>query len=77
MVYVTAIHQEGGSSHEHITSVQWRDPADGKTGQSSKAEMVDWINSKNGDASVTDAMCVQGHSGLSRRSSALSAWRQR
>ena len=54
MVYVTAIHQEGGSGHEHITSVQWRNPADGKTGESSKSEMVDWIKNKHGDARVTD-----------------------
>lgn len=54
MVYVTAIHQEGGSGHEHITSVKWRNPADSNTGQSSKAEMVDWIKNKNGDARVTD-----------------------
>lgn len=56
MVYVTAIHQEGGYGHEHITSVQWRDPADGNTGQSSKAEMVDWIKHKKGDARVTDGV---------------------
>ena len=54
MVSVTAIHQEGGCGHEHITSVRWRDPADGKTGQSSTAEMVSWIKDKNGDARVTD-----------------------
>jgi hypothetical protein len=54
MVYVTAIHLVGGSGHEHISSVQWRNPADGSTGQSSKAEMVDWIKNKSGDARVTD-----------------------
>lgn len=54
MVYVTAIHQEGGSGHEHIASVKWRDPADGNTGESSKATMVDWIKNKKGDARVTD-----------------------
>jgi hypothetical protein len=54
MVYVTAIHLEGGSGHEHIASVRWRNPADAKTGQSTKADMVDWIKNKNGDARVTD-----------------------
>jgi hypothetical protein len=54
MVYVTAIHLEGGSRHEHISDVRWRNPADGKTGESSKATMVDWIKNKKGDARVTD-----------------------
>jgi len=54
MVYVTAIHQEDGSSHEHITSVKWRNPSTGDTGQNTKAEMVDWIKNKSGDARVTD-----------------------
>ena len=54
MVYVTAIHQAGGSGHEHITSVQWRDPATSNTGENTKSEMVDWIKNKNGDARVTD-----------------------
>jgi Protein of unknown function (DUF3892) len=54
MVYVTAIHLAGGSGHEHISDVQWRNPADGNTGQSSKATMVDWIKNKAGDARVTD-----------------------
>ena len=54
MVYVTEIHLEGGSGHEHISEVKWRDPADGSTGQSSKATMVDWIKNKGGDARVTD-----------------------
>jgi hypothetical protein len=54
MVYVTEIHLEGGSEHEHIGEVKWRNPADDTTGQSSKASMVDWIKNKNGDARVTD-----------------------
>lgn len=54
MVFVTAIHQEGVSGHEHITSVKWRNPSTSNTGQSTKAEMVDWIKNKSGDARVTD-----------------------
>jgi hypothetical protein len=54
MVYITEIHLEGGSGHEHISEVKWRNPADNTTGQSSKATMVDWIKNKGGDARVTD-----------------------
>lgn len=34
MVYITAIHMVGGSQHEHISEVRWRDPQDGGTGNS-------------------------------------------
>lgn len=54
MIYITAIHLVGGSGHEHISDVQWRNPGDDTTGQSSKATMVDWIKNKSGDARVTD-----------------------
>lgn len=52
MVYITAVHMADGNGHEHIASVQWRNPADGNTGSSTKAVMVDWIDNKNGVAKV-------------------------
>lgn len=52
MVYVTAVHLIGTEDHEHIGSVRWRNPADGKTGESTRADMVTWIRDKNGDARV-------------------------
>jgi hypothetical protein len=54
MVHITAIHLVGGVGHEHIASVQWRNPIDQQTGQNSRAEMVDWIDTKHGDARVTN-----------------------
>lgn len=55
MVYITDVHMElGGSGHEHIAEVKWRNPQSGETGQSSRSTMVDWIENKNGDARVTD-----------------------
>ncbi|ACL64663.1 conserved hypothetical protein [Anaeromyxobacter dehalogenans 2CP-1] len=53
MVYITAVHMEGGERHEHIASVRWSNPADGKSDVSTRATMVDWIK-KGGDARVTD-----------------------
>jgi hypothetical protein len=44
----------GGSGHEHIAQVEWRNPADGETGRSSRAEMVDFIANKSGVAQVND-----------------------
>jgi len=55
MVYVIAVHMvSGGSGHEHIAEVQWRNPQDRATGKSSREAMVDWISNKNGDARVSD-----------------------
>lgn len=54
MVYVTAVHMDGGQGHEHISRVRWRNPADGATGENSRAEMVEWIRDKKGDARVND-----------------------
>jgi hypothetical protein len=54
MVFITHIRQAGGRGHEHITDVKWRDPADGKVGESSVPIMVAWIENKGGKAKVTD-----------------------
>lgn len=54
MVFVTAVHMEHGTSHEHIASVRWRNPDNAETGQSTREVMVDWIRNKNGVAKVTD-----------------------
>lgn len=54
MVYITAIHLEGGSRHEHIAEVKWQNPSDQSTGKNTRATMVDWIENKGGVAKVTD-----------------------
>lgn len=51
MVRVTARHMEGGYLHEHIASVRWINPDTQVTGESSRAEMVDWIR-RGGQAFV-------------------------
>ena len=52
-VYVIARHMVGGGEHEHIAEVKWENRSNGKTGHSSRAEMVKWIND-GGDARVAD-----------------------
>lgn len=53
MIYITAVHMtEGGSSNEHIASVRWSNPENGKSGESSTPTVVDWIDNKNGVAKV-------------------------
>jgi hypothetical protein len=57
MVFITAVHMEGGYGHEHIASVRWRNPATSKTGESTRGEMVDFINQNDaGVAKVTDGV---------------------
>lgn len=43
---------EGGSTEAHIIRYKWREPNDGKVGDSDKPTMVDWIDNKNGSAYV-------------------------
>ena len=50
-VYVTKRHMEGGTNHQHIARVTWENRENGKTGDSSRAEMVKWID-EGGDARV-------------------------
>lgn len=48
MVYITHIRlSTTGNQHEHITDVKWRNPSNGNTGQSTRQEMVDWIDKGN------------------------------
>jgi hypothetical protein len=52
MVYITAIHLEGGVDHQHITRVRYRESTSSSTQETSRAEMVVWIRDKGGDARV-------------------------
>jgi Protein of unknown function (DUF3892) len=52
MVEITAVHMIGGERHEHIAEVRWRDPGDGQTGASSRAQMVSYLRDDNGRAYV-------------------------
>lgn len=52
MIYITARHMVGGTRHEHIASVKWRNPKTNKTGDNTRSEMVAWIRDEKGDARV-------------------------
>lgn len=51
MVYIVAVHMEGGNQHEHITKVKWQDGS--ASNISTTAQMVEWIKAGN-KAYVTD-----------------------
>src|SRR6266498_5273279 len=54
-IRITAVRLEGGATHEHIVRLWWINPADNRTGDNSRAELVSWIETQNGKAYVEDA----------------------
>lgn len=53
-IRITAIRQADGQGHEHITHLWWTNPASGKTGDNTRAQIVTWIEDKDGKAYVDD-----------------------
>jgi hypothetical protein len=51
-VYLIARHMDGGTKSEHIAEVKWENRQSGATGQSTRAQMVDFIKNQKGDARV-------------------------
>lgn len=54
MIYITAVRMSPptANDHQHIESLKWENPADQKTGVSSRADIVKWIRDDKGDARV-------------------------
>ena len=57
-IRITHIRLSGGTTHEHITHLWWTNPPSGTSGDNTRAEIVAWIENKDGKAYVQDA---QGH----------------
>ncbi len=55
MVQITAVHMVGGQGHEHIASVRWTNVSTRETGETSRADMVTYIEAGN-TAFVTDGL---------------------
>jgi hypothetical protein len=53
-IRITAIRLSGGQGHEHIVRLWWTNPADSKTGDNTRAEIVSFIEDKHGKAYVED-----------------------
>jgi hypothetical protein len=52
MIQITAIKQEGGRGHEHISAVQWRNTSNGSIGQSTRQAIVDWLSESRANQAV-------------------------
>ncbi|TXL62356.1 DUF3892 domain-containing protein [Aeromicrobium terrae] len=62
MIYVTHVRLSPPDSrnHQHIVKLAWRDPSSGETGQSSREQLVTWIE-RGGDARVQGPPDVRVH----------------
>jgi hypothetical protein len=60
MIYITEVRMSrGGKEHEHIEAVRWEHRGSPQeTGESTREEMIDWIENKDGFVHVRDR---QGH----------------
>ncbi|MEJ0073659.1 MAG: DUF3892 domain-containing protein [Candidatus Saccharibacteria bacterium] len=54
-IQITAIRLSGGATHQHITRLWWTNPSTGQADNNTRAEIVAWIETKNGKAYVDDA----------------------
>jgi len=54
-IRITAVRLTGGNTHQHITRLWWTNPANGKSGTNTRAEIVSWIEDENGKAYVDEA----------------------
>jgi Protein of unknown function (DUF3892) len=55
LVYITEVQMSPeGTGHKHIAGVRWRNPGTGARGENTRAQMVDWIENKKGEARVRD-----------------------
>ena len=54
MVFIVAVHMIGGTGHEHIEAVRWKNQADITSGNSTREQVVTWIRDGKGEARVSD-----------------------
>jgi len=44
MIDITAVHMSpGGTRHEHIEAVRWRNPENSQTGENARSSVVQWL----------------------------------
>ncbi|GAA3885719.1 DUF3892 domain-containing protein [Streptomyces lannensis] len=53
-IQITAVRLSGGTAHEHIARLWWTNPANGKAGDNTRAEIVAWIETQGGKAYTLD-----------------------
>ena len=55
MIEITAIRMSpGGTKHEHITELKWKNTTTSSEGSSTRQTIVDWLDKEGNQAIVTD-----------------------
>ncbi|MFF0482166.1 DUF3892 domain-containing protein [Streptomyces sp. NPDC004435] len=55
-IQITAVRlTAGGTTHEHITHLWWTNQTSGEASNSTRAQIVDWIENQAGKAYTSDA----------------------
>lgn len=52
MIEITNVHMVGGTQHEHIAELKWKNTSDGKTGATSRADLVAWLEPGSGNRAI-------------------------
>jgi hypothetical protein len=58
MIHIYAVHLSGGTTHQHIASVRWKNPDTSEAGENSRAEIIQWLNE---NAANRAYVCGGGH----------------
>jgi hypothetical protein len=66
MIEITAIHLSGPAKHEHIASLQWRNVQTGATGQSSRQQIVQWLEESKANQAVVISNDARAYVGIQR-----------
>ncbi len=53
MIEIRAVHMVGGTQHEHIANLKWKNTTTASEGESTRQGLVDWLNIQGNQAIVT------------------------
>ena len=52
MIEITNVHMVGGTTHEHISSLKWKNTTTASVGESTRQQLVDWLSVQGNEAIV-------------------------
>jgi hypothetical protein len=66
MIEITAIKLQGSPSHQHISSLQWRNIQTGATGQSTRQAIIEWLEESKANQAVVVSNGMRVYVGVGR-----------
>ena len=52
MIEITSVHLVGGTDHQHISELKWKNTTTASEGASSRQQLVDWLTVQSNQAIV-------------------------